>query len=277
MPNSTDTSLTGVPGHFALLDSHAHLADTAFDWDRDEVIRRSTEKGVNWIVSPGVDLGHSRKTIAVAEEYEGVFAAVGISPHDAKDAREGDYDALAALARHPRVVAWGEIGLDFHHAFSDRKTQESAFRRQLRMAAEADLPVVLHFRDAAPDFFAILEQEGLPDPGGVMHCFTGTREEMALALGLGLHLSFAGMVTFRKSTAEFAELIARVPDNRLLVETDAPYLAPQPYRGRRSEPYMLVEVVKRVAEVRGMDLAQAARLTRANACRLFRLDRREEE
>lgn len=259
----------------ALFDSHAHLGDPPFDSDRQEVLARARVEGVRWVISPGANRESSRRAVAVAEENQAVFAGVGISPHDAQHAGQEDWEALRAWTAHPRVVAWGEIGLDYHYEISDREKQKLALRRQLELAREADLPVILHFRDADPDFFDILEREGIPVAGGVMHCFTGTAEQMARALDLGLYISFSGAVTFRKSVDNFGELVACVPEDRLLVETDAPYMAPVPYRGRRSEPFMVTEVVRRAAEIRGIGLERAARITRENAMRLFRIQEEE--
>lgn len=262
-------------GEACLVDSHAHLGDPRFDHDRGEVIARARKGGVRWMVMPGADLETSRRAVEVGAMHEQVTAAVGVSPHDAGNVREDDWEALTALAAHPKVVAWGEVGLDYHYELSDRETQKRVLRRQLGLARELDLPVILHFREAGTDFFDILETQGLPAAGGVMHCFTGTEGEMRLALELGLRISFAGVVTFPKSAAAFADLIARVPDDLLLVETDAPYMAPVPYRGNRSEPFMVAEVVRRVAEVKGVGFEAAARLTAANAERLFRIPGKE--
>jgi TatD DNase family protein len=258
-------------GNLLLFDTHAHLADRAFDTDRQEVISRATSAAVERILVPGVDRKNSERAFALADENTALIAAVGVSPHDAKGVTEEDWAILSSLASHPRVVAWGEIGLDYHYEMSGREQQKSALRRQLGLAKEADLPVILHFREAMPDFFDMLEEEGIPAAGGVMHCFTGTRDQMFRALDLGLAISFSGVVTFRKSAEEFARLINQVPEERLLVETDAPYMAPVPYRGRRSEPFMVREVARRVAEVRGMEVETAARVMSENACRLFRI------
>lgn len=255
-----------------LFDSHAHVSFPRFAEDLDEVLARAREAGVGRIVSPGTDLASSRQAVETASDRECLFAAVGVSPHDAKDAAESDWEALLDLANHPKVAAWGEIGLDYHYEFSERKVQREVLARQLGLARDADLPVILHFREAGDDFFGLLEKEGIPPAGGVMHCFTGTGEEMARALAMGLAISFSGIVTFRRTAEDFAALISAAPDNRILAETDSPYLAPVPYRGGRAEPSMVVEVVRRIAEVKGWSLEAAGDVTRRNAERLFRLE-----
>jgi TatD DNase family protein len=252
-------------------DTHAHVTFQKFAGDLDEVLGRAREEGVVRIVSPGADLASSRRAVEVAAEREGLYAAVGVSPHDAKDAGDDDWEALRELAEHPKVVAWGEAGLDYHYEFSDRRVQREVLARQLGLAREANLPVIFHFREAGEEFFRLLEEEGLPRAGGVMHCFTGTLGEMKRSLDLGLHISFSGIATFRKTKGDFAALISGVPEDRILAETDSPYLAPEPHRGKRAEPSMVVEVVRRIAEVRGWELETAAGVTRRNGERLFRV------
>jgi len=259
------------PMEAEFFDTHAHVTFPKFARHLDEVLSRAREAGVGRIVSPGADLASSRRAVEVAAEQEGLYAAVGVSPHDAKDAGTGDWDILRELTKHPKVVAWGEIGLDYHYEFSDRTVQCDVLARQLGLARDADLPVIFHFREAGEEFFRLLEKEGLPRAGGVMHCFTGSPEEMKRALDLGLHISFSGIATFRKTREDFAALIAAVPEDRILSETDSPYLAPEPHRGKRAEPSMVVEVVRRISEARGWDLEMAAGITRRNGERLFRI------
>ena len=251
-----------------LVDTHSHIHDARFDSDRDEVIARARGAGVDTMISVGTDLETSRAAIALAEHYSFIYATVGVHPHDVKDMTAASLDELAVLAAHPRVVAYGEIGLDYYYDRSPREIQREGFRNQLRVARSVDLPVVIHTRDAQEDTLAILTEEWKDQPG-VFHCFTGDPEYATLALQLGFMISFSGIVTFPKAT-ELREAVRVVPLDRLLIETDCPYLAPVPYRGKRNEPSYLSAVAAIIAaEKSPTSLEEISRVSSDNAKRLF--------
>lgn len=253
-----------------VVDSHCHIDMPQFDADREVVVARAREAGLaEMLVVGGVDeSGSHRRALEVAASF-GLPATAGVHPHEARIADEPVYDELRALAREGRIVAVGEIGLDFHYDNSPRPAQREAFRRQLRLAREAGLPVVVHTREADGETAEILEEEGASEIGGVIHCFTGGLELARRALDLGFLISFSGIVAFPRS--EVIQQVARqVPDDRLLVETDAPYLAPPPYRGRRNEPAFVVEVARKLAALRGTSLDALGEASECNYRRLFR-------
>jgi TatD DNase family protein len=255
---------------FSLVDSHCHIDMPQFDADRDAVVARARAAGlVEMLVVGGVDedAGH-RRALEVGERYR-LPVTAGVHPHEARLAHEGVYDELRALAREGRIVAVGEVGLDFHYDHSPRDAQREAFRRQIRLARDVGLPIVVHTREADAETVAILEEEGAAEAGGVVHCFTGGHELARRALDLGFLISFSGVVAFPR--AEVIQQVAReVPEDRLLVETDAPFLAPPPHRGRRNEPAFVVDVARKVAELRGATVEAVAGLARRNHARLFR-------
>jgi TatD DNase family protein len=258
-----------------LIDSHAHLDMPHFDADRDAVIARAREAGVAAMLTLGVDAASSQRAVTLAQQYEGVFAAVGIHPHEAKHATPEDYKALMGLAREceaNRIIAWGEIGLDYHYDHSPRDVQQREFRRQIRMARELDLPVCIHSRDAHDDVLTILDEEHASDVGVVMHCFSGDEQVARRCLDLGFYISFAGPVTF--TNARQLPTVARlVPDDRLLIETDAPYLSPHPWRGRehRNEPARVAIIAARLAELRGVGVEVVGQLATQNFKALFKV------
>jgi TatD DNase family protein len=255
-----------------LVDTHAHLDQDDFDADREAVIQRAAEAGVATIVAVGVTAASSAAVVALAGRYPGVFAAVGIQPNYTAEAAAGDWDAVLALVAQPKVVAIGETGLDRHWDYSPFATQQDYFERHLRLAQERDLPFIVHTRDSDADVLAMLREArcrgGLR---GVMHSFTGTAETAAECVQLGLSISFAGIVTFKKSDA-LRGVAATIPPERILVETDSPYLSPHPLRGKRNEPANLVHTATCLAEVRGQTPAEFFELTANNARRLFRLE-----
>jgi TatD DNase family protein len=232
-----------------LVDTHAHLTDPRLAPEVAEVVARAVEAGVRWIVTVASDLDDSERTIATAERFPQVYATVGVHPHAASSVDGGTFGRLEHLAGHPRVVALGETGLDYHYDNSPRDLQREAFRRHLELAARTDLPVVVHARDADDDVLAIIQETGWRH--GVLHCFSSGPELLEGALELGWYISFAGMITFPKWDA--VELLRSVPRGRLLVETDSPYLAPVPHRGKRNEPGYVGLVAERVAALRGDD------------------------
>ncbi|MDF2636707.1 MAG: hydrolase, TatD family [Pelosinus sp.] len=252
-----------------LFDSHAHIDDEKFDADREEVIQRAIENGVTGIINVGACMASSARSIALAEKYKSVYAAVGIHPHDAINALEADYEQLAQWATLDKVVAIGEIGLDYYYDFSPRDVQHSVFVRQLDVARQTDKPFIIHDRDAHGDLLDILKKEakGLK---GVLHCFSGSLEMAREVIKMGYYISIAGPVTF-KNAAKLPEIVAKVPLERLLVETDCPYLTPQPYRGKRNEPAYVKLVAQQVADLRGMELTDLAKATSENVRSLFKL------
>ncbi|HEX8088991.1 MAG TPA: TatD family hydrolase, partial [Blastocatellia bacterium] len=246
-----------------------------FDRDREDVIARALEQGVEIIVNVGNgDVSRDSHTAAfrVAEEYPFVYTTAGVHPHEARLLDDEMYARLSDLATHPKVIALGEIGLDYHYDNSPRDQQRAAFRKQLRLARERMLPAVIHTREAEADTLAILEDEwggsGLP---GVIHCFTGTRAFAEEAIELGFCISFSGVVTFKKS-GDLRETARRLPQESILIETDSPFLAPMPHRGRRNEPAYVIETARCIAELRNVTAEQIGRITSDNFKRLFRLD-----
>lgn len=252
-------------------DSHAHINDERFDEDRDTVIRRALDGGLAGFLNAGADMESSAAGVALAEQYPGVFAAVGIHPHDAKTAREGDYVKLADWAQHPKVVAIGEIGLDYHYNLSPKDVQQEVFIRQLDVARQTGLPYIIHDREAHADCLRVIKREakGL---NGVFHCFSGSWEMAQELLALGLYLSFAGPLTFANAV-KLKQVAAAAPLERLLIETDSPYLTPTPYRGRRNEPLHVKLVAAELASLRGLEADAVGAATHENACRLFGLPR----
>ena len=256
-----------------LVDSHAHLDSDREPVDVPGVVARAAAAGVGRIVAIGLwrapgDFGNA---LELARAIPGTFSAtIGVHPHDCARVPEADWEASARLARDPAVVGVGETGLDYHYDHSPRPAQRESFRRSIAIARAAGRPVVVHVREADADCAAILAEEGVPPSGGVIHCFTGDWAAARAYLDLGLLVSVAGVVTFRSAEA-VREAVRRVPRDRLLVETDSPFLAPVPHRGRRNEPAHVALVAAKVAEIWGCAPEEVARVTAENARRLFRL------
>ena len=251
-----------------LVDTHAHLDHDRFASDLDAVLDRARDAGVGLIVTVAADVASARAAVDLAGNHAAVYAAVGVHPHDAAGAAPGDLDEIRRLAGRPRVVAVGETGLDYHYDFSPRPVQREVFSAQLALAAELGLPVIVHSREAWQDTYRIL-RSGLQTPA-VMHCFGGDWGKARAFLDLGCYISLAGVVTF-KGAAALVEVARKVPDDRLLLETDAPYLAPVPRRGRRNEPSYLHYTAAFVAELRGLAPERLAEITTANARAFFNL------
>ncbi len=249
------------------IDSHCHLDSADFDSDRGAVIERALAAGVERMVAVGTGNGppHLEAGIRLAEEHEALYATVGIHPHDAAKADDEAFWRIEALLSERKVIAVGEIGLDYHYDFSPRDVQRSVFKRQLQIARAARKPVVIHTREAWEDTLSILREHAT---GGVMHCFTGGPQEARAALDLGFYLSFGGIVTFPKAI-HVQQTASEVPLERILIETDAPYLAPVPNRGKRNEPAFVVHTAQKIAELRGQTLEEIARATTRNFERLF--------
>lgn len=256
-----------------LIDTHAHIHDPRFDSDREAVIDRARSAGVDVMVTVGTDLENSRAAVALAEQHSFIYATVGVHPHEVKDLTAETLAELRVLAEHPRVVAYGEIGLDYYYDHSPRDIQRDRFSDQLSIARELNLPIVIHTRDAQEDTLAILKEEWKDRPG-VFHCFTGDPAYATEALQLGFMVSFSGIVTFPKAT-ELREAVRVVPLDRLLIETDCPYLAPVPHRGKRNEPSYLPAVAEIIAaEKSPTSLDEIARISSDNAKQLFGIGRR---
>lgn len=252
-----------------LFDTHCHLNDKAYRNDLEEVIRRAGQQGVRFMLVVGYDLPSSIQAVELASRYQGVYAAVGVHPHDAVTYDSAVERELQRLLTKEKVVAVGEIGLDYHYNHSPRDCQQEVFRRQLALAAAAKLPVVIHNREAHNDLRGLLQTAG-ENHRGVLHCYSGSREMLTGFLALGFFISVGGPVTFRNAR-KLPEVVKAVPGDRLLLETDAPYLTPHPYRGKRNEPAYLTHIARRVAELRGVSIEDIAALTWKNACRCFQI------
>jgi TatD DNase family protein len=257
-----------------IIDSHAHLEFPQFDEDRAAMLARARAAGVLALLAIGSGTGPERLNAAIpfAEEYDWIFATVGIHPHEAALATEEHFAKLEEIAKHPKVIGWGEMGLDYYYDHSPRHVQQHVFRRQLAQARAAKLPIIIHCRDAWADCLAIIEQDwrstGL---GGVFHCFTGTVDDARRGLDLGFMISFAGNVTYPKMQ-QLRDLARELPLDRILTETDSPFLPPQGFRGKRNEPAHVVEVAKALATVRNLTGEEIAAATAQNFLRFFRLD-----
>jgi TatD DNase family protein len=254
-----------------LVDSHCHLDDEKFDADREATIARAREAGVERMMAIGTGDGPPdlEAALRLARRHAFIYATIGVHPHDAAKATPETFDCLSELAREPKVLAIGEIGLDDHYDFSPHDVQRRVFRQQIELAAGARKPIVIHTREAWDETLTLIREHGLPF-GGIMHCFTGGAKEADQALELGFHLSFGGMLTFPKAD-DIRQAATRTPEDRLLIETDSPYLAPVPHRGKRNEPAFLAETARRLAELRGVAPEDIARLTTSNFDRLFGL------
>ena len=260
------------------VDSHAHLDGSQFDSDRDQVIRRAHEAGVRTVVAigngdgpPDLDAG-----VQLAEKYPGMYATIGIHPHEARLASDHAYSQMERLARHPKVIAWGEIGLDYYYDHSPRDTQKQAFIRQMELAAAAKLPLVIHCRpsdnsdNAWQDCLQLIHEHwAATGIGGILHCFTGTWPHAQRALDMGFMISFAGNVTFPKAQ-QIRDAGSQVPLERMLIETDCPYLAPVPYRGQRNEPAYVKETARKLGELRGLSMEEIGEATARNFYNFFK-------
>ena len=253
-----------------LIDSHAHLDDNRFDADRDRLIKSLKEFGIDLIINPGSDLQTSIKAVSLAEQYENIYAAVGVHPHSAKEMDDSTVEILKSFTNRDKVVAIGEIGLDYHYDNSPRDVQRKRFIEQLHLAKEVNLPVIIHSRDAAGDTFDILKDAQDGSLEGVLHCYSGSVEMAREYIKLGFYISLAGPVTFKNSRV-LKEVAKDVPLDKLLIETDSPYLTPEPYRGKRNEPIYVRYVAGTIAEVRGLAFEEVAKATSENAKRLFRI------
>ncbi|MCL1917861.1 MAG: TatD family hydrolase [Peptococcaceae bacterium] len=250
-----------------LWDTHAHLDDKRFKSDLAEVLRRAQEMGIRRILNVGHSEESSCRSVEMAEKYDFIYASVGVHPHDAKDCTPRTWETLNRWARRPKVVAWGEIGLDYYRDLSPRDVQKTIFIEQIELANAAGLPVIIHDRDAHGDLVRTVKDHP-PEKGGVFHSYSGSWEMAKGLLHQGFYLSFSGPLTYRNAR-QAAEVAAHVPADRFLVETDCPYLPPEPFRGQRNEPVHVRKVVERLAQLKNLTVDQVADLSTANAERLF--------
>lgn len=255
-----------------LIDTHAHLTFPEYDKDRSAVITRAFDAGLEYIITigSGEDMDGNRKATALAEKNPKIFAAVGVHPHDAANMEDSWLAEIEKLARHEKIVAIGEIGLDFFRCKSPHDIQIKRFRELLKIARDANLPVIIHSREANDEALKIIEEEGLPDRRGVFHCFSGTLEFAKKVCAMGFRISIPGVITFKKSEA-IQEIVSEIPLEKIVIETDCPFLAPEPHRGKRNEPAYVSHVAEKIAEIKGLSTADVARITSLAAKRLFGL------
>lgn len=260
-----------------LVDTHCHINFDSYQDDRAPVLERAAQVGVNWIVIPAIDLNTCKEILALCDDHEGLFAAVGIHPNSTVDFEPSIIEVIAQFAPHPRVVAIGEIGLDYHWRESPKETQWKAFEAQLNLAKQLEKPVIIHNREASEDVMAILETwvqdlpHSLKDRPGVMHSFSASEIVAERALKIGFYLGFTGPITY-KNADQLRHIAAVVPIDRILVETDGPFLTPVPYRGKRNEPAYIPLIVERLATVKQMSAEELGAITTTNAMRLFHLE-----
>jgi TatD DNase family protein len=254
------------------IDTHTHLDDLRFDPDREATIARAQQAGVGAFVTIGCDLATSQAAVSLADRYSFVYASIGVHPHEVKHLNDSWYDEFRRLAVHQKVVAYGEIGLDYHYNHSSPKEQRDRFREQVVLARELALPIIIHTREAQEDTIAILKDEKASEVGGVFHCFSGDAWLAKDALDLGFYLSFSGILTFQNATM-LREIAKTVPLDRLLIETDCPYLTPVPHRGKRNEPAYVTLVAQQLAHLQlgdpPLSVEAIGRVTAENAKRLF--------
>ena len=251
-----------------LFDTHAHICDEQYDNDRNEVIQRARESGVEYILSASSNIASSIENVALTQNYDLIYAAVGVHPHEVLDLNNNCISALTDFAANPKVVAIGEIGLDYYYDNSPREVQKMWFAKQISLARNLKLPVIVHDRDAHEDTLSILKNENARDVGGVLHCFSGSVEMAKEVMKQNFLISIAGPVTF-KNANRLLEVVKYVPDDMLLIETDCPYLSPEPFRGRRNEPANVKLIAGTVAKIKDKPLEYIEQMTTDNARRLF--------
>lgn len=253
-----------------LFDSHTHLDDPRFNKDRDKVIKRARDNGIKYIMNPGSSFESSVKAVELSEKYDFIYSAVGVHPHDAKSLDEITLDLIKALSKKEKVRAIGEIGLDYHYDNSPRDVQRKWFREQIRMAKEVSLPIIIHDREANSDVMNILKEERAFDNGVLMHCYSGSAELARQYIKLGAYISIAGPVTFNNAR-KLVEVVETIPLEYLMIETDAPYLTPHPYRGKRNESSYVKYIAERIGEIKGVSFDEVAGITTENACKFFNI------
>lgn len=253
-----------------LFDTHAHLDDDRFDEDRKQVIEQCRADGVELILNAGSNISTSLKSIALAKEYDFIYAAVGVHPHDAKSMDADTIDVLRDLASNPKVKAIGEIGLDYHYDFSPREVQKRRFMEQIDLAKQLKLPIIVHDRESHGDIMDIFHRMNVQGMGGVLHSFSGSVEMARECLKLGFYLSISGPITF-KNAVKNVEVVKEIPLDMLLIETDSPYLTPVPHRGERNYPGYVRYVAEKIAEIKGVSFEEVAQKTMENGKRLFKI------
>ncbi len=251
-------------------DSHAHIDGERFDEDRDLVINRAAANGISFIMNPGADLESSMRAVELAQKYDMIYAAVGVHPHEASTMDAHLLAMIEMLSKKPKVKAIGEIGLDFHYDFSPRDVQRHWFREQLRLAKRLNLPVIIHDREANQETFDTLKEEKAFETGVLMHCYSGSAELAKSYVKQGAYISIAGPVTF-KNSKKLAEVVKTVPMDRLMIETDAPYLTPEPFRGKRNESLYVTYVAQKMADIKAVAVEEVAKATLENAKTFFRI------
>lgn len=253
-----------------LFDTHAHLDDDKFDIDREDIIAYIKDEGVSCLVNIGADMESSRTSVSLAEEHDFIYAAVGVHPYDAPELTDDDLEELRRLSKNEKVVAIGEIGLDYHFPDTDKEGQKEGFRKQIALAKELSLPYVVHDRDSHQDCYDIIKESGYFN--GVMHCFSGSSEFAKQMTDLGFYISFAGTVTF-KNAKKVKEAALTVPMDRILIETDCPYLSPEPHRGKRNNPANVRFVAEMIAEIKGIPFEEVCKITMENGKRFFGIEK----
>ncbi len=253
-----------------IFDTHAHYDDPVYEKDREELFEAMRAEGVGMITDIGADIASTKKAAELSNTYEFVYAAAGVHPSEVYSLEEADMDFLLEMAKNPKVVAIGEIGLDYHYEDTVREVQKKWFIRQLELAKEVKLPVVIHSRDAAQDTLDIMKDIHAEDIGGVIHCFSYGWEMAKIYLDMGFYLGIGGVVTF-KNAKKLKEVVQRAPMERLVLETDAPYLAPEPYRGKRNASHYLKYVAEEIAALRSMALDEVIHITEENGKQMYRI------
>lgn len=249
-------------------DTHAHLDDVKFSQDQDQVIERAKAAGVEYILNVGYNPASASRTVELTKKYDFIYGAVGMHPHDAKDLDGEGFRELKRLAGEPKIVAIGEIGLDYYWNHSPHDVQQRVFRRMIDFAREVKKPIIIHDRDAHEDIFRIIKEEAAYEVGGIFHCYSGSLPLAKEAVKMGFYISIAGPVTFHNAK-KTVEVVREIPLERLLIETDCPYLAPVPYRGKRNEPAYVVKVAETIAQIKGISLEEAAKTTLENGKKAF--------
>ena len=257
-----------------IFDSHCHLDDRSYNRDINNVLERAQSAGVNRMMTIGINKRTSEIAVSLAQSHDRIYASVGVHPHDVENCNEAILEELVELAKNKEVRAWGEIGLDFNRMYSPRDDQEKWFRRQLEIAGRLDLPMIFHERDSNGRFLEMLKNNCSATINGVVHCFSGTFEELRRYLELGLHIGITGILTMKSRGAQLREMVSTIPANRLLVETDAPYLTPSPERNRhkRNEPAFVKSVLLKLAEARGIDPEELSEVVWENTCKLYNIE-----
>lgn len=257
-----------MDGHITLVDTHAHLELDPLTKDLANVLNRARAARVMAIICVGIDLEDAKKALEISENHSEVYCAMGFHPHNADSVDDHGMQEMEELAKDPKVVGYGEIGLDFFRNYAQKENQIRVFTDQLRLADKLGKPIIIHLRNAYDDGLNILEANAPFDAGGVIHCFSGSMDDMKRALDMGLRISIPGPITYKKND-DLREMVTQIPDDKLLLETDCPFLAPEPFRGKTNEPGLIVHTAGKTAEIRGVSLNELARRTTANAMDLF--------